>query len=145
LGHVPLPRMSSALTELGPLDIALSALRPGGLLILEEPESHVHPRSLRQLARVLCQASSRWHVMCTTHNDLLLRAIAVETKGQRHASPPVLMSGSATMRGYYEWTSTHRLIDFVDQGPFLDPASDLLDDTLSVFGRELATADGDVG
>jgi hypothetical protein len=49
------------------------------------------------------------------------------------------------MRGYYEWTSTHRLIDFVDQGPFLDPASDLLDDTLSVFGRELATADGDVG
>lgn len=140
-GPLPLARMSSAITELGPLDLALSRLAKGGLLILEEPESHVHPGNLRQLAQVLAMASKDWELMCTTHSDMLLRAVAVAVRTSAAARPPILLLGEKTERGTYRWTSSGKTVDFVDPETLLDPAGDLLDEAQHVFGDDLFDTD----
>ncbi|MCS7141565.1 MAG: AAA family ATPase [Candidatus Nitrosocaldus sp.] len=51
----------------------LPLVRPNSLLILEEPEAHLHPELQRKMARVLAMlARSGVRVLVTTHSDLLL-------------------------------------------------------------------------
>ena len=68
---------SSMVSELAPVILFLKYLiRPGDLLILEEPESHLHPAAQRQMARGIVRlVNAGVRVLITTHSDLLLAAI----------------------------------------------------------------------
>ena len=71
-------RSSSMVSELAPLVLFLRGIvRPGDLLIIEEPEAHLHPGAqtavVLTLARLI-RAGVR--VIVTTHSDWLLRQIA---------------------------------------------------------------------
>ena len=75
---LPLMRTSSMVSELAPVVLYLRYfVRPGDVLIIEEPESHLHPAMQaafsRELAR-LVHAGVR--VMLTTHSEWMLEAIA---------------------------------------------------------------------
>ena len=75
---LPLMRASSMVSELAPVVLYLRHLvRPGDVLIIEEPESHLHPaiqvEFTRQLAR-LVRAGIR--VIVTTHSEWLLQELA---------------------------------------------------------------------
>ena len=61
-------------SELAPLVLFLKYLvRPGDLLILEEPESHLHPAAQRQLARGIVRlVNAGVQVLITTHSDLFV-------------------------------------------------------------------------
>ena len=76
--EVPLMQASSMVSELVPVVLYLRHLvRPGDVLIIEEPESHLHPAMqaafTRQLAAVV-RAGVR--VMITTHSDYVLEELA---------------------------------------------------------------------
>ena len=76
--HLPLMRSSSMVSEIAPVVLFLQHLVfPGDILIIEEPESHLHPEMqaafARQLAR-LVQAGIR--VVVTTHSEWLLDQFA---------------------------------------------------------------------
>ena len=70
-GKFALRQTSAMVSELAPLILFLKYLvRPGDLLILEEPESHLHPASQRRMAQGIVRlVNARVRVLITTHSD----------------------------------------------------------------------------
>jgi predicted ATPase len=66
-----------------PIVVACLAAPAGGLLLLENPEAHLHPKGQSALAELICRcASDGVQVLVETHSDHLLNGIrlAVKTK-----------------------------------------------------------------
>ena len=76
-GKFALNQTSSMVSELAPIILFLKYLvRPGDLLILEEPESHLHPDAQRQMARGIVRlVNAGVKVLITTHSDYLVSQI----------------------------------------------------------------------
>ena len=75
---LPLMHASSMVSELAPVVLYLRHLvRPGNVLIIEEPESHLHPAAqvefTRQLAKLVQQG---YRVIITTHSEWILEELA---------------------------------------------------------------------
>ena len=72
-----LDQTSSMVSELAPLILFLKYLvRPGDLLILEEPESHLHPAAQRRMAQGIVRlVNAGVKVIITTHSDIFLSQI----------------------------------------------------------------------
>ena len=70
-GKFTLEHTSSMVSELAPLVLFLKYLiRPGDLLILEEPESHLHPAAQLQMARGIARlVNAGVQVLITTHSN----------------------------------------------------------------------------
>lgn len=70
-GKFTLEHSSSMVSELAPLVLFLKYLvRPGDLLILEEPESHLHPEAQLQMARGIARlVNAGVQVLITTHSN----------------------------------------------------------------------------
>ena len=80
-GHkkdVPLMRASSMVSELAPVVLYLRHLvQPGDVLIIEEPESHLHPGMQAEFTRQLAAVVRKGvRVMLTTHSDYVLEELA---------------------------------------------------------------------
>lgn len=76
--ELPIRRTSAMVADLAPLSAWLRGLvRPGDLLIVDEPESHLHPEATRLVARALVRlANVGVRVLCTTHSSVLLHQIS---------------------------------------------------------------------
>lgn len=74
MGKFPLQRTSSMVSELALVILFLRHMvEPGDLVILEEPESHLHPASQRQMARGIARLVNKGvRVIITTHSDYLI-------------------------------------------------------------------------
>ena len=69
---------SAMVSELAPLVLFLRGIvRQGDLLIIEEPESHLHPGAQTKIAQTLARlVRAGVHVMITTHSNWLLQQIS---------------------------------------------------------------------
>ncbi len=76
-GEFPLPVTSSMVSELAPVVLFLRYLvDPGEMLLIEEPESHLHPAVQRKFARAIARlVNSGVTVVLTTHSDYFLTEI----------------------------------------------------------------------
>jgi len=76
--QLPLQRASSMVGELAPLDLWIKyLLHPGDLLIIDEPEAHLHPENQRSIAKVLVRlVRAGVRVLCTTHSSLILHQVS---------------------------------------------------------------------
>lgn len=99
---LPLMNASSMVSELAPVVLFLRhAVEPGNLLIVEEPESHLHPAKqvefTRQLAQ-LVQAGVR--VLITTHSEWILEELAniVQRSGLSEDDRKALPNGEVALR-----------------------------------------------
>ena len=74
---LPLMRASSMVSELAPVVLYLRHLvRSGDVLIIEEPESHLHPAMQAAFARELARlVGAGIHVVMTTHSEWFLEQI----------------------------------------------------------------------
>lgn len=76
--ELPLTNSSSAVSELAPVVLFLRhVVAPGDVLIVEEPEAHLHPAAQVKLTNLLAgtvQAGLR--VVVTTHSEWILEALA---------------------------------------------------------------------
>ncbi|MEZ0484569.1 AAA family ATPase [Fibrella aquatica] len=64
-----------------PIIVAVLAARPGDLLLIENPESHLHPQGQAQLGTLLaCAAADGVQIIVETHSDHLLNGIRVAVK-----------------------------------------------------------------
>ena len=74
---IPLTRVSSMVSELTPIVLYLRYfVQPGNLLIIEEPESHLHPGMQAVFARELARlVNSGVRILLTTHSEWFLEQI----------------------------------------------------------------------
>lgn len=64
-----------------PVVVALLAARPGELLIIENPESHIHPRGQAELGKLIARAAMNdVQIIVETHSDHILNGIRVAVK-----------------------------------------------------------------
>ncbi|AQG78317.1 AAA family ATPase [Spirosoma montaniterrae] len=64
-----------------PIIVAVLAARPGDLLLIENPESHLHPQGQAQLGALLaCAAADGVQLIVETHSDHLLNGVRVSVK-----------------------------------------------------------------
>ena len=67
-----------------PVLISLLSSRPGDLILIENPEAHIHPRGQRMLGELLARvAASGIQVIVETHSDHILNGLRVAVK-QKH-------------------------------------------------------------
>ena len=73
-----LAQASSTVAELAPLALYIKhRLQPGDLLILEEPEAHLHPGAQQDIAKILTAlANIGVRVLFTTHSHILLEQLS---------------------------------------------------------------------
>lgn len=76
--QVPLQRASSMVTELAAIDLLVrEVLDPNDLLIIDEPESHLHPENQRLIARVLVRlANAGVNLVAPTHSSTILHQVS---------------------------------------------------------------------
>ena len=78
-GHrLAIRRASSMVADLAPLAMWIDRLiEPGDLLVIDEPESHLHPEAIRLVARVLVRlVNENVRVVCATHSSVLLHELS---------------------------------------------------------------------
>lgn len=64
-----------------PVIIALLKARKGDLLILENPEAHVHPKGQRQIGELVARAAANGiQIIMETHSDHILNGIRLSVK-----------------------------------------------------------------
>ena len=75
---IPLSRSSSMVTELAPIVLFLKHfLKKGELLIIEEPEAHLHPAAQQKFAAALAlMVRSGLRVLITTHSHYMVEQIS---------------------------------------------------------------------
>ena len=90
-GKFTLDMVSSMVSELAPLIMFLKYLvGQGDLLILEEPESHLHPAAQRRMAQGIVRlVNAGVKVIITTHSDLFVGQIN-NSLALRNASPELI-------------------------------------------------------
>ena len=76
--ELPLMNTSSMVSELAPVVLYLRhVVRPGNVLIIEEPESHLHPAMQVSFTRLLAAVvQSGVRVVVTTHSEWVLETLA---------------------------------------------------------------------
>ncbi|MDE0209697.1 MAG: AAA family ATPase, partial [Boseongicola sp.] len=76
--ELPLMNASSMVSELAPVVLYLRHIvKPGDLLIIEEPESHLHPAMQVEFTKQLAAAvNAGIRVLITTHSEIVLEEIA---------------------------------------------------------------------
>ena len=76
-GEFQLHQVSSMVSEIAPMILYLKYLvKPGHLLIFEEPESHLHPANQSYVARAIAMlVNAGVRVLVTTHSDIFLNQI----------------------------------------------------------------------
>jgi len=78
---LPMALSSSLVTELAPIILALRHLEKLPVLILEEPEAHLHPKIQRLLAQILVRLVRKGvKVWVTTHSENFCQQVANFTK-----------------------------------------------------------------
>ena len=77
--HGPLERASSMVTEIAPLVLSIrNRVRGGELLIIDEPEAHLHPEAQQRMAAMLAYLVRRGvRVLITTHSHYMVEAMGM--------------------------------------------------------------------
>jgi predicted ATPase len=69
------------LTYALPIVVACLAAEPGSLILLENPEAHVHPRGQSVMARLTCAAAANGaQLVVETHSDHILNGVRLAVK-----------------------------------------------------------------
>jgi predicted ATPase len=64
------------ISQVLPVLVGLAAATPGQMVLIEQPELHLHPRAQLAMGRVLAEAANRGVIVVVeTHSQLILRAI----------------------------------------------------------------------
>ena len=159
---VPLRSASSSVSELAPLILCLKhAARPSELLVIEEPEAHLHPASQAMLAKFIVRmVRAGLHVLVTTHSEILLEEFGkcLEAGGLSDSSRSGILGDSMAYLRQGEiapyafamdgrgWGTARELPhsedDGIDEDEFVRIQEALHDEAVKIEGARAAGRDG---
>jgi predicted ATPase len=96
-GQIPTKRrrptnVGFGLSYVLPVVVACLAARPDSMLLLENPEAHVHPQGQSAMARLTCAAAAAGaQVIVETHSDHILNGVRLAVKGGKLRSEDVVL------------------------------------------------------
>ena len=149
---IPVQRASSMVAELAPLIRWISdVLGPGDLLLIDEPEGHMHPEAVLAVAQTLVALSQAGvRVLCTTHStdflhqvsNCMLRAAQVPSPGAEDV-PSINVDDLAVYRfeqGEPEQGSTVTPVEIdpewgIPEDEYVAVAERLADETAQLLGE----------
>jgi predicted ATPase len=80
------------LTYVLPVVIACLTVQPGALLLLENPEAHIHPQGQSAMARLTCAAAAAGaQVVVETHSDHILNGVRLAVKRGQVSNEDVIL------------------------------------------------------
>lgn len=80
------------ITQLFPIVVAVLAAKPGEILLIENPEVHLHPRAQQHIGMLLSMvAASGVQLIVETHSDHVLNGIRLAVKNRRISKENVAM------------------------------------------------------
>ncbi|MBG0814239.1 DUF3696 domain-containing protein [Planomonospora sp. ID82291] len=80
------------LTYVLPVVVACLTARPGAMILLENPEAHVHPQGQSAMARLTCAAASAGaQLIVETHSDHILNGVRLAVKREQLSAGDVLL------------------------------------------------------
>src|SRR5260370_36481781 len=75
-----------------PIVVAVLSAHPGSLVIIENPEAHLHPRGQVKMGELLCQASAAGiQILIETHSDHVLNGIRLAVQARKNAPANVAL------------------------------------------------------
>ncbi|MGA2113964.1 MAG: DUF3696 domain-containing protein [Bryobacteraceae bacterium] len=75
-----------------PIVVSVLSARPGSVVIVENPEAHLHPRGQVKMGELLCQASAAGiQILIETHSDHVLNGIRLAVQGHKAAPSNVAL------------------------------------------------------
>ena len=76
-----------------PVVVALLTAKPGSIVIIENPESHLHPRGQAEMAALMARVSgSGVQVICESHSDHIINGVRVAVKEGRLSASDTVVS-----------------------------------------------------
>lgn len=100
-----------------PVLVALLAAKPGQIVYIEQPETHLHPRAQVRLAEVLAEAAKRGvRVIAETHSSLLLQG--VQTLVAKGELPPDLVKLHWFVRNEKDGSTKVHSADLDEEGAY---------------------------
>lgn len=80
------------LTHVMPIVLAVLTAKPGGLLLIENPEAHLHPRGQTELGKMFARAAKNGvQIVIETHSDHIINGIRMAVKHKEINSEDVLV------------------------------------------------------
>lgn len=91
-----------------PIVVAILTMPPGGLILLENPESHLHPRGQSAMAELMARAASYGiQIVCESHSDHIINGVRVAAKEK-------LISGeNVAIQYYYKDENMNTLVESI--------------------------------
>ena len=69
------------ITYVLPILVAILSAKPGALIIIENPEAHLHPKGISKLIELICIATQAGiQIIIETHSDHIINGILVQSK-----------------------------------------------------------------
>ena len=135
---ISLADVGLGLSQVMPVLAALQVAQPHHLVVMEQPELHLHPRGVHKLAKVIVDAVNRGaRVIMETHSELLLLGVqTMVAQGQLDPAQVSLNWFSLDEQGH----SLIRQADVEKDGSFGDWPVDFLDVEMSAQRQYLDAA-----
>ncbi len=135
---VSLADVGLGLSQVMPVLAALRVAQPQHLVVMEQPELHLHPRGIHKLAKVIVDAVNRGvRVIMETHSELLLLGVqTMVAQGRLDPAQVSLNWFSLDEQGH----SLIRQADVAKDGSFGDWPVDFLDVEMSAQRQYLDAA-----
>lgn len=144
-GTYPMQRASSMVTELTPIVLLLKgAVGEDDLVIIEEPESHLHPESQALLASVLFDLAGRVPVLLTTHSDYVVSTVNNRLRAEQLQSKSGTQVSALQMHRNNDGSATATKLDVdrmdgISEENFTEVAGRLYDEQVE---QQIALAGG---